>query len=263
MTAMYCPNCGTKLTEGAMFCSSCGKKIEFRNATEVTNENVSSETLHTAEDTKENTIGDNFAEHKADNPSSQVSGNPNSNKKLTNVIIVCIVAAALVISGIFINNIRIKEVYQANLNHAVAEMNTGGYNAQEAINLVYKVWYNSIYQEHDDETDPYTLDSNGEFYSDFNVAIKNLYDDEDFAAKIEGLKNNKTAVLDYMKKLKNPPEEYEEAYEELQTTYDLYKAYLNSAITPTGTIDLYYIGVNEANHSLSDAIENMKMYLED
>ena len=59
-------------------------------------------------------------------------------------------------------------------------MLSGASDAESSANLIKQVWYNSIYEKQDDETDKYTK-PDGYFVSDFNDALGNLYSDESFS----------------------------------------------------------------------------------
>lgn len=48
-----------------------------------------------------------------------------------------------------------------------------------------KVWYNCAHEKYDVETDDYTLDSNYDFYSDFNTALTNWRDSDDYTEKFQ------------------------------------------------------------------------------
>lgn len=54
-----------------------------------------------------------------------------------------------------------------------------------------KVWHNSIYKEHDTETDAFTMENGSYFYDDFNDALKNLYNDTTYNSDISSIKKNR------------------------------------------------------------------------
>lgn len=76
----------------------------------------------------------------------------------------------------------------------------------------------------------------GYFVSDFNDALGNLYSDESFSRKISSIKDNQDTVGGLMKELKNPPDEYKEAYDALSVFYEAYILLTNCAIDPSGSL---------------------------
>ena len=104
------------------------------------------------------------------------------------------------------------EKYGTNLNMAAYSMLSGASDAETCGNLIKQVWYNAIYKESDSTTNKYTK-PDGYFVSDFNDALQNLFSDSSFSGQIADINSNKDTVNSLMKKLKNPPEEYKDAYE--------------------------------------------------
>ena len=99
------------------------------------------------------------------------------------------IAAAAVLAVVLIGNgvrqqqlqartQQLAEEYAANMEAASQTMLLGAIDAENTGNLIKSVWYNSIYEERDSETDKYTR-PNGYFVSDFNDAdseMANRYD---------------------------------------------------------------------------------------
>lgn len=54
--------------------------------------------------------------------------------------------------------------------------------------------------------------------------------------RIELVKENQETVNKYMKDLKNPPEQYEDMYEDLKEYYDAYMEFADLVINPTGSL---------------------------
>ena len=72
------------------------------------------------------------------------------------------------------------------------------------------------------------------FVSDFNDALGNLYADSSFSSKISSIEDNQDTVNALMKKLKNPPDEYKDAYDAVSDLYDAYISLTNCATDPSG-----------------------------
>lgn len=176
--------------------------------------------------------------------------------KKKNVVIVSAIIVALAIVGIcvgfFINNQRIeterlaaieqtKVDYMVNLHEIMLTMLAGATDAEEVCNLTYKVWYNTIYEKYDGETDKYTRSDimDGDFYDDFNASLGKLYRDQTIIETLSSIQANKAAVDTLMKKLQNPMDEYEACYETLTDMYHSYSQLLSLAASPNGSLQSY------------------------
>ena len=147
------------------------------------------------------------------------------------------------------------------MEYASYTMLDGAAKAVNAGNLIKSVWYNAIYEERDAETDKYTM-KNGEFVDDFNDALSNLFSDENFVNSISEIELNQSEVTDLMKKLKNPPKKYEEAYAVLKTYYDNYIKMTKSVISPTGSLQTFSEDFNTYDTDTVNSFEKMKLYLD-
>ena len=59
----------------------------------------------------------------------------------------------------------------------------GAIKAENAGNLIKSVWYNTIYEKRDTETDKYTM-KNCKFVDDFKDVLSNLFADDNFVNSI-------------------------------------------------------------------------------
>ena len=239
-----CAECGAELEEGVSECPNCGCPVEEMNAS----------------DTQEKP------------QKVEVTG-----VKLTKrvKVIIGIVVALLLIGGatIFgVNQYQKKkaaeeyaqrvESYAANLELATYSMLTGASEAETCGNLIKQVWYNAIYEKRDDTTDKYTRPK-GYFVSDFNDALGNLFSDTSFQSKISSIEENQKTVSSLMKELKNPPEEYKDAYEAISELYDAYVSLTNLATDPSGSLQTFSTNFNDADTETLNCYKAMKLYLED
>lgn len=234
----YCKECGKELETGADICAACGCPVECEEKKEGTPQQV------------------------------EVTGvkiNKKS-KKVIGIIAAILVVALLAVAAVQVqkNNEAKKraEEYSVNLELATISMLSGASDAETCGNLIKRVWYNAIYEERDDSTDKYTR-PNGYFVSDFNEALGNLFVDSSFSSKISTIEDNQETVNGLMKKLKNPPDEYKDAYEALSELYDTYISLTNCATDPSGSLQTYSSTFNEADTSTLNAYNAMKLYLEE
>ena len=103
---------------------------------------------------------------------------------------------------------------------------------------------------------------NGEFVDDFNDALSNLFADENFVNSISEIELNQSEATDLMKKLKNPPKKYEEAYAVLKTYYDNYIKMTKSVISPYGSLQTFSENFNTYDTDTVNSFEKMKLYLD-
>lgn len=242
----YCSDCGAELEEGMDICPKCGCPIENIIETEKTPQQV------------------------------EVTG-VKITKKSKKIIVIATIAvlAAAIITAIGVQthkkNVAAKAVaeaqkqseeYGTNLNMAAYSMLSRASDAETCGNLIKQVWYNAIYKESDSTTNKYTK-PDGYFVSDFNDALQNLFSDSSFSGQIADINSNKDTVNSLMKKLKNPPEEYKDAYESLSKLYDAYISLTNLVTDPTGSLQTYSQNFNDADNETLNCYNALKMYLEE
>lgn len=237
----YCPDCGAELEEGMDTCPKCGCPIENIIETEKTPQQV------------------------------EVSGVKitKKSKKIIMIAIIAVIGAAMIAAiGVQTHkkNVAAKaaaeaqkqnEEYGTNLNLAAYSMLSGASDAETCGKLIKKVWYNSI-KKSDSKTD-----TDGYFVSDFNDALQNLFSESSFSGQIADINSNKDTVNSLMKKLKNPPEEYKDAYEALAKLYDAYISLTNLATDLTGSLQTFSQNFNDADNETLNSYNTLKMYLEE
>lgn len=130
------------------------------------------------------------------------------------------------------------ESYQASYNQLVSYMLDDAAMAENLGNLIISVWNNAIWSVDDSETDPYTK-FNGEFVSDFNDALGNLFNDEEFNQNASALASNQQQVRDEMKGMVNPPEEYASAYKALENMYNAYISFTDTVLRCEGSLESF------------------------
>ena len=213
-----CPECGAIAEEGAALCGKCG--YPFEKTTD-------------AESEKKAAVG----------PHRESSG------ALVKALIAVIALVALLVASYLVyENIQAqnkeKQMAEARASYAskyeavAYSMLEGAGTAEECGNLIKSVWYNTIFEEEDEETDKFTQ-TKGKFNEDFNTSIAALFADDDFSKKVAAVESNKAAVDSMMKDLRNPPDEWKEAYDELKEYYDAYADLIKMAVSPNGSLQTY------------------------
>jgi hypothetical protein len=169
--------------------------------------------------------------------------NPAKMKKIVIGIIsaFAILALAFVAFSIIKSNNDKKEfnAYIDKLILVKTTMLDGGSEAESLLNLTAKVWYNSIFEERDSETDKYTMSSGYGFNDDFNTSLRSLMLDSSTQSTISKIEGNQNSVETLMKDLKNPPDGLENSYETVLELYTVYNSLTDLAINPSGSLETF------------------------
>lgn len=264
MAMISCPNCGEMISDKSSKCVHCG--YEFVPQTQTCPE-CGTELDRTA--TVCPKCGCPLSPESSAIAPVEVTVSKSAKKNFTKIaigiaaIIVIVVIGAI---GIHIFNAQkakeASEAYYKNLQDATEFMLSSASSAESSGNLIKRVWYNAIYEEHDSSTDRYTCPK-GYFVSDFNDALRNLFSDKSFSAKIDYIETCQEKMIPIMKGLQNPPEEYESAYSAIQEFYDDYLELTNLVTNPTGSLQTFSTNFNSADTAIANSYGKMKLYLDD
>ena len=141
--------------------------------------------------------------------------------KIVLAVVAVTALAAMCIFAVKDAQQRKAAAYQGELVQLAERIQEYAVDAYEVAAAEESVWRNSIYQERDASTDPYTMED-GVFLEDFNDALGKLYGDSDFQSKGAFIDSNRKSVAEGMSRLKDAPEGYEDAYQALKAYYDAY-----------------------------------------
>ena len=249
MGMVYCPNCGEEISDKAISCPYCNFAFSKQNIVK---------------------CDECGMEYESNLSACPKCGCPKpcfiekTQKSKHKGIIISIISVALI--AVFILGFSIMQKakgleYYSNMETVSFTMLDGAAKAETAGNLIKSVWYNAIYEKRDVETDKYTM-KNGKFVDDFNDALSNLFADESFMNSISEIKLNQSNVTDLMKKLRNPPTQYEEAYSVLKNFYDNYLQMTTLVISPTGSLQTFSEDFNTYDTDTVNSYEKMKLYLD-
>lgn len=153
--------------------------------------------------------------------------------KIVLAVVAVTALAAMCIFAVKDAQQRKAAAYQGELVQLAERIQEYAVDAYEVAAAEESVWRNSIYQERDASTDPYTME-NGVFLEDFNDALGKLYGDSDFQSKGAFIDSNRKSVAEGMSRLKDAPEGYEDAYQALKAYYDAYIRLTNLALNSAG-----------------------------
>lgn len=189
-------------------------------------------------------------------------------KKIMTGIVIIIVAVLLIFIYTLIKNNSEKQKaealsrqYKTNLYTITLKMLTGSAEAESCGNKIRKVWSNTIWEDDDPETDKYTK-TNGKFNDDFNDSLRTLFADSDFIKITDGVEENQKEVNKLMKEMKNPPEEWKDAYSDLKDYYDDYLTLTNLCTNPSGSLQTYTTNFNNADTDALNGYNKVQSYLD-
>jgi hypothetical protein len=99
------------------------------------------------------------------------------------------------------------------------------------------------------------------FVSDFNDALRNLFDDVEFSKNASKLSNNQQRIKDEMKSMLNPPEGYENAFKALESMYNSYISFTNIVIRCDGSLESFSNDFSEADEKLIELYHGAELYV--
>jgi type II secretory pathway pseudopilin PulG len=184
-------------------------------------------------------------------------------KKYISISIVLAIALILFLFSIKIREDKARKEYQANINLISTEMINGASQAETNGNLILNVWGDAIQDFHNDpETKKYIVKDDGTYYG-FNSALSNLFSDDSYKKDVDIVKGYTLSVNDLMKKLKNPSKEYEEAYDQVKSTYNAYIEFTSLINDPTGSYSSFSEAFNSKDTALSSEYQKLQLYITD
>ena len=275
MAMIQCPNCGETISDKAKNCVHCGYALqseEKRHCFECGHELENDVTVcpKCGCPVEKEIDVDKALKFQSLPQQVEVTGvrvNKNTKKIIAIIAVVIVVAIVAFLGFQYIQKeneekeaARISQEYGENLKSITYKMLSGAADVETCGNLIKKVWFNCIYKKNDTETDKYTC-PNGYFEDDFNTALGNLFADTNFRSKIGGIGDNQSTVQKLMKDMKNPPEEYKDAYNALSKFYDAYTKLTNLATNPVGSLQTFSSSFNDADTEVSNCYSAMELYI--
>lgn len=236
-TNFFCNECGTEIKGNEDICSKCGCPIDRKKDSEPQKVEVTGVKI----------------------------GNGIPKKK---IIIIGAIIVLLVFGFVAIKNNSDKKKaeelssqYKSNLSTITFKMLSGAAEAETCGNKIKKVWSNTIWEDDDPETDKYTK-TNGIFNDDFNDSLTALFTDSDFKKITDSVEENQDEVNKLMREMKNPPEEWSDAYLDLKDYYDDYLTLTNLCTNPSGSLQTYSTNFNNADTDALNGYNKVKSYLD-
>jgi hypothetical protein len=203
----------------------------------------------------------------------------NTNKKKIKFKFIIIISIVLIVLFALVGFVVYKKVsydrylkeYSANFELINYLMLSNASESEKCMNLISKVWYNTIYEKSDNETDKYTkysvdystigLGIDYYFYDDFNKSIEKLYLNKEFSDKISNIRDSKELISDMMKKIQNPPESYGSAYDTLLELFSVYQEIISLTVNPNGSLTAFNSNKNQKIEKFSSLYEKIKIQI--
>lgn len=245
MALINCPKCGAAISEQASVCPQC-------------KENVSKADSIICEECKTKYSSDLASCPQCGHPTPRDNKKKSKKSRKTLALVLLLV---VVIAGIFTYQAHQETTYYNNMVDLANTMIDGAQKAENAGNTIMLVWTNAIYQKRADQTDKYTV-VNGRFVDDFNDALDNLFDDEEFGQSIAEIQENQAEVINLMKKLKNPPSQYAEAFGVLNEYYENYMKMTNSVINLSGSLNSFSEDFGTYAEAVVNSHQKMLLYFD-
>ena len=294
MALIKCPECGKEISDKATACPNCGYPIDGKPIEPVETSEPVVEADPVATDSAENIVeAEPCAEEKKapdlaeENPVSQAPAPAaKQERSRTSIVIAIIAAAVLVIAAILIAGAvrdakekkaeeaaaaaeaEAREEYISNLSAIRMDMLNTGAKAEEMANLVHDVWYNTIYEKSDAETNKYCIKSSeysesetyyldNEFNSDFNTSLAALFSDHTYISDAATVESEVSDITELYGKMQNPPEGLGECYAVLGDMYDAFMDLAGCATDPSGNLSSYTSTFNDADSDFIDCYEKL------
>lgn len=245
MNVNICPECGKEVSDDAKVCVYCGKSFGDGSDNNFEFDKIKDDSSILSEDTN------------VENNSLYKKNKTKPIKKTKLIISISGILIILVVISVSIIVIKNKEAqayeellmreradYINKLNTLQSNMLTGAAEAEEMCNLIGKVWYNSIYEERDTETDKYCLI--GSYFNDFNTSLEFLFQDDEIIVKLSAIESSQTLVDKDIKDLGTALAGLENCYHDILDLYESFNTLTNLAISPEGNYNSYTSSVRSS-----------------
>ena len=254
MALINCPNCNKEISDKAKVCVGCGHQILDDTNTE--KRMVTCPECGEIADSLTNICSNcgyplNSLEIKVDEKQKSKSI---FEKKWLWVSAICFVLLTSIV--LFASNNARTENYNIEICTAVDEIIAVSADAENVGNQICSVWNNAIFDKDNENTAKYTKTA-----KDFNEALSNLFADEEFINKITAIRNKQSEIDTYLGKLKNPPEKFEDAYDEFKELYYAYSDYVDFVILCKGSYNTYTEDLSKKSSTLMESYREIKVEL--
>lgn len=258
MALIPCPECDYQISDRAVSCPHCGFPLQS-----VT---TNSPIVNAAIEESAN-ISDGVTK-----PAIK-----RKNKSIATIAVICSLIVACVVGVVaytVVKNLQEKAEIEAleqakldsrseyikNMKSFMDSLIIGGAAAEEVCNLTKAVWYDTIYEEYNATTAPYTQ-TDGKFHEDFNTSLVKLYASDGMQSAVDLIKENQLIVEDLYRNLLNPDSEFENCFEVIKELYSAYYNFTKLAITPSGSLTKYSDNFAKYDDAFIEHYDQLKLLI--
>lgn len=253
MALINCPNCNKEISNKAKFCVGCG--YQLINDIDTVKTMNCPECGVVADGMTDACSNCGYPLNLFELKDNEKSKNKSIfNKKWFWVSVICFVLLISIV--LFVSNNARTENYNIEICTAVDEIMAVSADAENVGNQICSVWNNAIWDKNNENTAKYTSTA-----KDFNEALSNLFADEEFTGKITAIRNKQTEIDIYLGKLKNPPEKFEDAYDDFKELYYAYSNYVDFVILCNGSYNTYTEDLSKKSSALMESYREIKVEL--
>lgn len=180
-------------------------------------------------------------------------------KKYKALILVLSLIILGVVSFHFVSLYK-EEIYQDKYDEIVDELGDVFSQTEKASVIKISVWKNSIYKTSDDETDEYTKNDKGVFYSDFNDALQKLNDSEKFNNYYKTASKKLNDVSRQIKELNKPSSKYTKAFDELLEFYSLSNQFFDLTFNSIESLQTFTEKQNQLDNDVYESYGKALVY---
>ena len=150
--------------------------------------------------------------------------------------------------------------YQVTYDKAFKSIQEVCVESESSSNKMLKIWHNSIYKVDDEETNEFTKNENGIFYTDFNDALGKYYESNEYLKYYEKAKSSLDDASLLIKKLNKPTDKFEKAFDALLDYYAHSKDFYNLAFNMQGSYNSCSEKYNQLENEYNDIFQKAMAY---
>ena len=154
---------------------------------------------------------------------------------------------------------RKEKEYREQYRDIVYDILDGAADTESCGNMISNVWYNTIWEKDDAETDMYTK-NNGVFYDDFNDALRAYFDSDAYNDYATTIRQYKTDAGSAIIKMSDYPSKYADSYNALKDLYDEFVSFSSFCLSPSGSYTTYSANFAAGDSSLMSRYNKAKLY---
>ena len=278
MAMIQCPHCGKQISDKAEICPHCKERL------------IEEETIKCSECGEEVSASHRICPNcgaplviNDDIQKVEVTRIATSsvNKKAKKTILLALIGLVVVVGLVFAiasnNKKKFEAKWQENYDVLMIDIIKGAAEAETTAGLIHDIWFNTIYEKADPNTNKYCLGkafrNNPDytrktsvpsmcFNDDFNESLSVYFSSNEYKTSAAMIDSNQKEVASMMSTLQEKiPEGKENAYNAISALYDQYLGFTNLALNPTGNLNSYTSSYNQYENDLLAAYNKSETFM--